>query len=76
MGRYENDAQHHLGRIKHAYEHAGFRGYSQAEYHWGELTALLRRASRSKNDKTAAIGIQEIIDSARTMMDEMQARQR
>ena len=73
MGRYLRDARHHAERIEHYYKHAGTAGCSQAEYHWNKLSDLMVRATRSKNDKTDAPVIRGIIDSSRTMMDEMKA---
>ena len=73
MGRYLRDARHHAEKIEHYYKHAGNAGYTQAVYHWDKLSDLMVRATRSKNDKSDAPVIRGIIDSCRTMMDEMKA---
>jgi len=54
MGRYAKQAEWHVTRIKHYYEHAGSAGYSQAVHDFNKLGELMRRASRSKNDKDDA----------------------
>jgi hypothetical protein len=74
MGKFLVGAKSHVSKIKHYYKHAGTAGYSQAEYHWIELTGLVRRASRSKNDKSDVPDIQELVRSVEPMMDEMKKR--
>lgn len=75
MGRYLRDARHHVKKIEHYYKYAGKRGYAQAEYHWNELSGLVHRAMRSKNDKGDAPLIQAIRESVKDMMDEMKERE-
>ena len=74
MGRYLSKARKHAEKIKYFYDHAGERGYSQALYHWNKLSSLALRASRSKRDKNDAPLIQEIKNSLKNMMDEMEER--
>jgi hypothetical protein len=74
MGRYLRDARHHAERIEYYYKHAGTAGYSQAEYHWNELSGLILRAARSKNEQSDAAVIQGIRQSLKPMMDEMRQR--
>ncbi len=74
MGRYLRDARRHAEKIEYYYEHAGVRGYSQAEYHWNRLSRCLLGATRSKNEKSYAAIIQGIRQSSQPMMDEMKQR--
>ena len=74
MGRHLRDANRHAEKIDHFYKHAGSSGYSQAEYHWNELSQLLARAIGSKNDRSDGVMIREIIKDMRPKMDEMKKR--
>jgi hypothetical protein len=74
MGQYLRRARHHASKIQYYYAQAGSRGYSQAEYHYSELSELLLRASKSKNDKNDTLVIQALKESAVGLMEEMQKR--
>ena len=74
MGRYLREARQHAKKIEYFYDHAGESGFSQARYYWDELSSLALRASRSKRDKNDAPLIQEIKNSLKNMMDEMEER--
>jgi hypothetical protein len=74
MGAYLKDSRHHAERIKHFYDHAGFAGHAQAQYHRDELSRLYSSAAKSKNDSGDAPAILAIIESCETMMTEMKKR--
>ena len=44
MGRYVKEARHNAEKIQYYYDHAGYRGYSQAKYHYSKLSELMMRA--------------------------------
>ncbi len=75
MGKYLNDARHHVEKIENYYNYAGERGYGQAVYHWDRLSELALRAMQSKNDKDDLGMIQELRKSCKLMMDEMKNRE-
>jgi hypothetical protein len=75
MGRYLSKAKFHAQQIQHYYDYAGSAGYSQALSHWIDLSSLVGRAMRSKNDKSDAPVIQSIRESVQHMVDEMKKRQ-
>jgi hypothetical protein len=74
MGRYLSKAKFHAEQIEHYYNYAGSAGYSQALSHWIDLSSLVGRAMRSKNDKSDAPVIESIRESVKHMMDEMHER--
>jgi hypothetical protein len=74
MGKYLKEARVHIDRIQYYYNHAGFRGYSQAEYHYSKLSDLTLRAERSKHDKNDAIVIRVLRESVGRLMEEMKRR--
>ena len=73
MGRVA-EARSHAERIEHYFKHAGIAGYSQAEYHWGELQSLLAAAARSSKKQGDASVIQAIIQASAPQMAEMKKR--
>lgn len=74
MGRFYSDAQRHVEKIEHFYKHAGFAGYSQALYHWNELSSLYARSAKSKSNKSDANLIHGLIEQYNSMMTEMKAK--
>jgi len=74
MGRYLRMAREHAERIKYYYDYAGPSGYQQAKYHFNQLGSLIGRASSSKNNKSDAVFIRPLVDTARKQMDEMAKR--
>lgn len=74
MGTYESEARYHLEKIQHFHSHAGLAGYSQAVLHYSKLSELLRRASKSKNNRNDAVVIQGFIQSAEPLIEEMKNR--
>jgi hypothetical protein len=74
MGQYLKEARHHARKIQYYYDHAGSRGYSQAEYHYDELCGLMIRAERSKNGRNDLVIIQALKESAVGLMEEMRKR--
>jgi len=75
MGRYAREARFHAEQIQHYYDHAGGMGYSQARYHQCQLSNLIGRAFKSKNDKNDVVTIQSLKETADRQMDEMQQRE-
>ena len=75
MGKYAKKAKHHADKIRHYYEHAGAMGHEQAKYNYNELSNLIGRAFRSKNDKSDVVLIQSLIESVRPLMEEMKRRE-
>ncbi|MDA3926463.1 MAG: hypothetical protein PF904_17370 [Kiritimatiellae bacterium] len=75
MGRYEKDARQHANMILHYYDHADSNGYSQADYHYCQLSDLIIRASKSKNDQNDVVVIQTLKESAERLMRKMKERE-
>ena len=75
MGRFEREARHHAEKILHYYKHAGIMAHSQANYHSGQLSNLLGRANKSKNDQEDVSLIQGLMESVDPLMREMKQRQ-
>ncbi len=73
MNKYLNDARHHARKIERYHKYGGANGYSQAWPHWDNLLKILRTL-RSKNDTSAALDIQDIIEPLKIMMKEMKER--
>jgi hypothetical protein len=76
MAGYLSDARRHAKKIEHYYQHAGSRGYTQALYHYEELTRLVFSAMKSKKHKGKASLINSIRMSMQKMMDEMKDREK
>jgi hypothetical protein len=74
MGRFLNDAKHHIERIQYYHENAPFRGYAQAYPHYSKLDELVLRAEKSKSDKRDVPAIQELKESVSDLMEEMRKR--
>lgn len=74
MSTYLVEAQHHAEKIEHYYKHAGTAGYTQARYHAGALSDLLKRAHDSEHGKDDVLVIRAIIEKTRPLMEEMQKR--
>ena len=75
MGRYEQKARHHAEQIQYYFEHADGLGYSQAKYHYNQLSNLIGRALKSKNDKSDVVTIQCLRESADSLMQQMKQRE-
>jgi hypothetical protein len=74
MGRFLNDAKHHIERIQYYHENAPFRGYAQAYPHYSKLDDLMLRAEKSKSDKRDVSVIQALKESVSDLMEEMRKR--
>jgi hypothetical protein len=74
MGRFLNDAKHHVERIQYYHENAPFRGYAQAYPHYSKLDELMSRAEKSKGDKRDVAAIEELRESVSDLMEEMRKR--
>lgn len=74
MGRYQKKARYHADRIQYYFDHARDLGYSQAEYDYNELSELIMRAERSKNDKKDAGVIRILKTKVEPLMEEMKRR--
>lgn len=75
MGRYLKEAKLCLEQIRYFYEHGGPYGYSQALPHYNDLGSLIGKAASSKNNKSEAIIIREMHNTATPLMQEMEKRQ-
>lgn len=75
MGRYLRDAKEDARKIKDYYDLVSATGYQQAEPHFHNLSALLSRASRSKNDKSDAVRIGTLLERAREQMTQLKKRE-
>jgi hypothetical protein len=75
MGRYLKEARHHIEKIQKYFDHAGPKGYSQAKYHYDELSNLLMRVYRSSKDKGDAPIIQALKKSIDPLMEQMRKRE-
>lgn len=75
MGRYLKEARYDVKKIQYYYDHAGSRGYSQAKYHYFNLSDMMMRAHRSKHDKNETIIIQMLKKSVDGLMEEMRRRE-
>jgi hypothetical protein len=75
MGRYLKEAKFHAERIQHYYDYAGPMGYSQAKYDYLQLSNLILRAHQSKHDKSDAVLIRDIKQSADLLMEQMKKRE-
>jgi hypothetical protein len=76
MSKYLKEARYHAERIQYLHNQGGTKGYSQAEYHYEELSKLILSAEKSKNAKNDALTIQVIKQSAYNLMKEMRDRQK
>lgn len=74
MGKYRKKATHHVDCIQRYYDHARGSGYLQAEYDYIELSELIMKAERSKNDKNDADFIRILKKKAEPLMEEMKKR--
>jgi hypothetical protein len=52
---YLKDAQYHLDKIKHFYDHAGANGYSQARHHYDSLSACYAKSAQIQSGEAVAI---------------------
>lgn len=75
MGRYLNEVRRHEKKIRHYYDHAGSRGYSQAIYYFSQLAEIMVRASRSTKNQGEVPIIHSIYKSVQSLMDEMKRRE-
>ena len=75
MGRFLRIANQHAEKIEYYFNHAGSAGFSQAEYHWGELRKQLDGAALSTKGCGDGAMIREIIRDMQAMMDEMKIRE-
>jgi hypothetical protein len=75
MGRYLQEATHHAGKIKYYYDHAGNKGFSQAQNHYSKLCDLIYKANKSKNDKNDVVEIQSLKVIADSLMEKMKERE-
>ena len=75
MGKYLKEARHHVEKIQYYFDHTGAKGYSQAKYHYDELSNLLMRAHKSSKDKGDTSIIQTLYKSAGHLMEQMRKRE-
>jgi hypothetical protein len=75
MGRYLKQARHHAQRIEYYHKHAGTLGFKQAQHHYFQLDYFMIGADRSKNDRTDAVVIRALRESADKLMEEMRRRE-
>jgi len=74
MGQYAKEAKNHADMIRYYYEHADSSAYSQAEPYYLQLSDLIIRADKSKNDQNDIVVIQTLRDSSDRLMQEMKDR--
>ena len=75
MVKYLKEARNHVEKIQYYFDHAGAKGYSQAKYHYDELSNLLMRSNRSSNDKGDTSIIHALYKQADDLMKQMRKRE-